>query len=42
MILLQKGYTALNRALKGEHTEVVKYLLSKGAKVSTLNIQPIM
>ena len=37
MLLLQRWYnsdTALNRAMKGGHAEVVKFLLSQGAKVS--------
>ena len=39
MLLLQLvGDTALTRAMRGGHTEVVQYLLSQGAKVNTCNI----
>ena len=38
MLLLQLGDTALNRAMKGEHTEVVQYLLSQDAKVNTCTV----
>ena len=39
MLLLQScDDTALNKAMKGGHTEVVQYLLSQSAKVSTCNI----
>ena len=37
MLMLQRYdniYTPLNRAMKGGHAEVVKFLLSQGAKVS--------
>lgn len=38
MLFLQLvGDNALNRALRGGHTEVVQYLVSQGAKVSTYN-----
>ena len=34
MSLLQSSNTPLNRAMKGGNAEVVKFLLSQGAKVS--------
>ena len=39
MLLLQfSNDIALNKAMRGGHTEVVQYLLSQGAEVSTCNI----
>ena len=37
MLLLQYGWTALQHACYSGHTEIVKYLLTNGANLSTTN-----